>query len=39
MQASATFRATGHFRQASMMERTAFVISGWERRRRSRKRV
>lgn len=39
MQASATFRATGHFRQASMMERTAFVISGWERRRRSRKRA
>lgn len=39
MEASATFRATGHFRQASMMERTAFVISGWERRRRSRKRA
>lgn len=39
MQASASFRATGHFRQASMMERSAFVISGWERRRRSRKRA
>jgi hypothetical protein len=36
MQASATFRATGHFRESDLLERLAFVVAGWERRARPR---
>lgn len=38
MQASATFRSTGHFADSDLLERLAFVIAGWERRVRPRKR-
>lgn len=38
MQASATFRSTGHFANSDLLERLAFVVAGWERRVRPRKR-
>jgi hypothetical protein len=38
MEASTAFRSTGHFRQCSMLERCAFAIAGWERRRNPRRR-
>lgn len=37
MEASGVFRSTGHFRQCSMLERCAFTIAGWERRRHPRR--
>jgi hypothetical protein len=38
MEASSVFRSTGHFRQCSLLERCAFAIAGWERRRNPRRR-
>lgn len=38
MQASALFRSTGHFRRSDVLERLAFVVAGWERRARPRRR-
>lgn len=38
MEASIAFRSTGHFRQCSLLERVAFAIAGWERRRNPRRR-
>lgn len=37
LKASATFRSTGHFHNADLLERFAFVVAGWERRARPRR--
>lgn len=38
LKTSASFRATGHFRQSDLIERLAFIASGWERRAHPRRR-
>jgi hypothetical protein len=38
MKGSAAFRSTGHFHNSDLLERLAFVVAGWERRAKPRRR-
>lgn len=39
MEASGMFRSTGHFHECDLLERLAFVVAGWERRAKPRRRA